>query len=67
MATTHEIRERLHLSQREFADTYSIPHRTVTGWDSKGTMPEYLRQIFGAYIDALDEIDRLKKREEEKL
>ena len=41
MYTTHDIRARLSMSQREFSNNFKTPYRTVCSWDYRG-MPEYL-------------------------
>ena len=38
-----EIRAASGLSQREFADRFAIPFRTVQNWEARGSCPVYLK------------------------
>lgn len=40
--TTKSIREEFNLTQKELAEKYCIPLRTVENWDSRDCMPEYV-------------------------
>lgn len=39
---TTSIRKKLGMSQREFAEYYSIPIGTVRNWESRDCCPEYI-------------------------
>lgn len=59
--STNYIRERLgilykkdmkKLTQRELAELFEIPYRTVTNWDNRKCMPEWMENIVNALVDA---------------
>ena len=64
MKTTHDIRYRLNMSQREFANNFKVPYKTVTSWDYKG-MPDYLHYWLEIICDQYEEIAMLQCSREE--
>ena len=46
MITIHEIRQHLGLTQKDFAERYQIPKRTIENWETgKRQCPQYLIQL----------------------
>ena len=41
------------MTQKEFSEYFGIPYRTVTNWDSRECMPDYVENIINMYIGAL--------------
>lgn len=60
MVTTHDIRERLNMTQEEFAKAFHVPYRTVTTWDNVGMKREYLHYWLEIICDEYEEIAKLK-------
>lgn len=58
---TTEIRKRLGVTQREFAEMFEIPIGTVKNWDARDCAPEYLANIFNRMFQIESE---RKEREE---
>lgn len=50
MADTKYIREKLEMSQKEFAEFFGISLGTVKNWDSRNCMPTYVNNILLRYI-----------------
>lgn len=49
-----EIRRDFGLTQVQFADRFGIPLRTVQGWESRRTMPQYIYNILSMYYDSIE-------------
>lgn len=47
------------LTQKEFAENFGIPLRTVQNWESRGCCPDYVLGLFYRYYAEKDEIARL--------
>lgn len=45
-----EIRLRFGMTQAQFAAEFDIPLRTVQGWESRSTMPEYIYNMLSKYL-----------------
>lgn len=62
MASTKHIREALGgLTQKEFAEKYGIPYRTVTSWDYRQNMPEWVETMLG--VNNEDETKEEKEKQ----
>ena len=45
-----ELRAASGLTQAAFAEKFSIPKRTVEGWEAKGTYPSYVRLMLAQLL-----------------
>ena len=50
------VRERLHLSQRKFADLYGLPVATVQNWESGRRQPELAARLLLKVIEASPDV-----------
>lgn len=61
--TTHYIRLQLgNLTQKQFSEMYNISKRTVENWDSRGTMPVWVGNLFYENISLKNEVEELRKK-----
>lgn len=53
------------MTQHEFSDRFGIPYRTVTNWDSRKCMPQYVEamveEIYQRENDYADLLERYKE------
>lgn len=56
---THEIRQKLNMSQKEFSIEFGIPVATVRNWDARGTMPYYVYELIERIILQNSEFNKL--------
>lgn len=54
---SREIRAINNLSQKDLAKKYGIPYRTITEWDTRKSMKEYMYNI----LKKLEEIDKIEQ------
>lgn len=59
--STKELREERGLTQKEFADKFGIPLRTVQNWECRGCCPDYVLGLFYRYYAEKDEVVRLNR------
>lgn len=48
------IRSEFGMTQAQFADEFSIPLRTVQGWESRSTMPMYIYIMLSKYRQEIE-------------
>lgn len=57
---TKEIRKDMGMTQKQFAEEFSIPLGTVQNWDARDCMPSYMYMIFAKYVHLKNENESLR-------
>lgn len=59
--STKGLREQRGLTQKDFADKFGIPLRTVQNWECRCCCPGYVLALFFRYYSEKDEVARLNR------
>lgn len=58
--STHWFREKMGLTQKEFADMFNVSIATVKNWDSRCNMPKYIDKMLFTIVTQKDELKMWK-------